>query len=184
MKRILLVLLLIFSMVICLPSCNENIEENPEFAKLNALLTNTSAHVVIVNDKYVVTTANGTKLVSYRTETLNSFVIEGDVVSLPNGYKTVNEGTCNSAEINASSNKSFDINVPKFQFSYKYINNDTIIPGRVVAKVKSLNGFMGLNIQVKEAKFALQYSDDAPVSMQITYVTQSGNTVIITYTFN
>ena len=43
---------------------------------------------------------------------------------------------------------------------------------------------MGLNIQAKEAKFALQYSDNAPVSMQITYVTQSGNTVVITYTFN
>ena len=200
MKRIIIISLLIMSMLLCLPSCDlfggdKPIEENPEFAKLNALFESNFENYTItvdttspdgheLNDKYVVTTVNGTKSVNYRTETLNSFVIDGNIISMPNGYKTVNEGTCNATEINASSNKSFDINVPKFQFSYKYINNDTIIPGRVVAKVKSLDGFMGLNIQPKEAKFALQYSDNAPVSMQITYVTQSGNTVVITYTFN
>ena len=88
------------------------------------------------------------------------------------------------SEFNNVTNKSLNLDVPKFQFSYKYINSDMIIPGRVVAKINSLNGFMGLNVEVKEAKLALQYTADVPVSMQITYVTQNGNTVVITYTFN
>ena len=199
MKKIIIYLLII-STLVCLPSCNllngnKTVEENPEFAKLNALFESNFENYTItvdttspdgheLNDKYVVTTVNGKTSVTYKAETLNSFVIEGNIVSVPNGYKNVQEGTCDATELNVILNKSININVPKFQFSYKHIDNDMIIPGRIVAKVKSLNGFMGLNIKVKEAKFALQYTTDVPVSMQLTYVTMNGNTVVITYTFN
>ena len=196
MKRILIVLLLILSMMICLPACKNNkIEENPEFAKFNTMFEAAFENYTItvdttspdgheLNDKYTVSTVNGNKTVTYSIETLNLFDISGDAISVPNGYKNVQAGTCDATEFNNVTNKSLNLDVPKFQFSYKYINSDMIIPGRVVAKINSLNGFMGLNVEVKEAKLALQYTADVPVSMQITYVTQNGNTVVITYTFN
>lgn len=204
MKRILFSLLLIFSMVICLPSCKDNkVEENPEFAKFNAMfeasfenytitVETTSKNGQVINDEYVVTTVDGVKAVAYRVEVLNTFAFEGETITAPDGYKTVYEGTCEadkftptSAIIPSTSASSFmNFDVPKFKFSYNYIDNDMIVPGIFMGKITSLNGFMGLNVESSEANFALEYGANAPVSMQVTYVTEKGNTVVITYAFN
>ena len=205
MKRILFSLLLIFSMVICLPSCQDNtVEENPEFAKFNEMfeasfenytitVDTTSQNGQVINDEYVVTTVDGVKAVAYRVEVLNTFAFEGETITAPDNYKTVYEGTCEADKLtptsgiipSSSASTSFmNFDVPKFKFSYKHIDNEMIIPGRFMGKITSLNGFMGLNVEASEAEFALEYNASAPKSMQITYVTNNGNTVVITYEFN
>ncbi len=205
MKRILLCLLLIFSMVIFLPSCKDNtIEENPEFAKFNTMfdmafsnytitVDTTSKNGCVINDKYVIATVDGVKTVSYRVEVLNTFNLDDEAITVPDSYKSVYEGTCEADKLtpasaiipSTSASASFmNFDVPKFKFSYNYIDNDMIIPGKFMGKITSLDGFMGLNVEASESSFTLEYGVNAPISMQVTYVTNNGNTVVITYTFN
>lgn len=192
MKRFLIALLLIFSIVICLPSCQQPpvIEENPEFDRFNSMfaqgfenytitVSTTSPNGQVVNKKYVITTVNGERSISYEIETLNPFVIIDGVLTAPKEYKTVESGTYNN---DLATQGTFD--VPKFTFSYRYIENDMIIPGRFIAKIIALDGFTGLDIKSSEAKFTLDFAENAPKSMQITYVSKSNNTVVVTYTFN
>lgn len=195
MKRIIIALFLIFSLVICLPACNivgqdTPIEENPDFAQFNAMfdakfenytitVSTTSANKLEVNSEYVVTTVNGERKVAYVIETLNSFVVDGDTIIIPDSYKTTTTGVYDGDE---SANTKFD--VPHFNFSYKCIKNDVITPITFNADITSLNDFMGLNENVTEAEFSLKYSKDTIKSIEITYVTANENTVVITYTFN
>ncbi|MBO5715486.1 MAG: hypothetical protein J6S23_03720 [Clostridia bacterium] len=203
MKRILLVLLLIFSMVICLPSCNDKIEENPEFAKFNAMfekefenytitVDTTSANGDVLNNKYVVTTVDGNKKVNYRIETLNSFSVDGDNITAPDGYKKIVEGTQNvSITVAPFSNDSDYVTkpymhcaVPKFNFSYTCLNSEIITPISFKANVTSLSKFMSLNVEATDAEVLVEYSGDSVNSIKITYVTEAESTVVIKYTFN
>lgn len=195
MKRILIALFLIFSLVICLPACDmigqdKPIEENPDFAKFNTMLdakfenytitvSTTSANNHKVNSKYVVSTVNGERSVAYTIETINSFVVDGDSITIPDEYNTTSTGVYDSVE---SANTKFD--VPNFNFSYKCIKNDVITHITFNADIISLNDFMGLNVKTTDAEFSLEYSKDALKSIEITYVTENDNTVVITYTFN
>lgn len=190
MKRILLVFALILSLVICLPACGDKIEENPEFARFNEMfqasfdnyiitVSSTSASGYQLNNLYMITTVDGVRSVSYTVETLNEFNVEGDLIEIPESYKSVEQGTYD-AEISASS--TFD--VPHFNFSYKCIKSDAITPKTFSADITSLAGFMGTSINATEAKFIVFYSDDVPSSIAISYVTEDDVTVLITYTFN
>ena len=195
MKRILIALLLIFSLVICLPACDllgqdKPIEENPDFAKFNEMfnatfenytitVSTTSANGHNVNSKYVVTTVNGERSVAYTIETINSFVVDGDAITMPDGYKTTSTGVYDSV---TSADVKF--NVPHFNFSYGCIKNDIITHLTFNADILSLNDFMGLNVNASGAEFSLEYSKDTLKSMEITYVSNDDNTVVITYTFN
>jgi hypothetical protein len=70
MKRILIALFLVFSLLICLTGCPEKIIENPEFAKFNEMFANGFENYTItvvtssynddfLNDTYHVTTVDG-----------------------------------------------------------------------------------------------------------------------------
>ena len=195
MKRILIALFLILSIVICLPACDLfntelPIEENPDFAAFNAMfdktfdnytiiVTTTSANNDVLNNKYVVTTENGVRSVAYVIETLNSFVIEGDKIIAPDSYKTVSAGT-----YDATTSASEKFNVPKFNFSYRCIANDIITPATFKADIFSLSGFMGLEESVTDAEFRLNYSKENVELIETTYVTENGSTVVISYVFN
>lgn len=203
MKRILLSLLLIFSVVICLPSCNDvTIEENPEFAKFNAMfekefenytitVDTTSYNGDVLNDKYVVTTVDGNKSVKYRIETLNEFVVNGDVITAPESYKKVVEGTQNLSINFAPLSDTSDIttkpymncNVPQFNFSYACLENEIITPQSFKADITSLNGFMKLNVKGTDATVMVKFSGEAVNSIEITYLTEAQSTVVITYNF-
>ena len=203
MKRILLVLLLIFSMVICLPSCNENIEENPEFAKFNAMFNKEFANYTItvdttsyngdvLNNKYVVTTVDGNKSVKYRVETLNEFIVDGDVLTAPESYKKVVEGTqnINFNIVPMSNNPMYSTMsytnciVPKFNFSYTCLNSEIITPQSFKANITSLNGFMKLNVEATDATVSIEFSGETVDSIEISYVTTAESTVVIKYIFN
>ena len=188
MKRILIVIILVLSLVICLPSCEKKIKENPEFARFNEMfqvtfdnykinVSSTSINGYTINDEYTVSTLNGTRTVYYKVETLNEFVCNGDTIEIPENYKTVTQGVYD-AETSASS--SFDI--PKFNFSYKCIKSDVITSDTFSAEITSLVDFMGLDIKVTDAKFNASYSRTYPNSIEISYITKENVTVVITYT--
>ena len=189
MKRIFIALFLVLSLVICLPACNPTIDENLEFAKFNQMFANgfenytitvstTSLTGDMLNNNYVVTTVNGERKVAYKTEKLNGFTIENGVIT-SEGYKSVSEGVYNAVE---SASASFD--VPKFDFSNKWINNHVIASDSFDAKIMNITSFMGLDVKASNASFHLSYSENGVESMKVTYVTETGNTVVITYTFN
>lgn len=193
MKRIILVLFLILSLLICLTSCPEEIkEENSQFAKFNEMFAKTYDNYTIavftltfdgayLDNNYNVTTVDGVTYVEYHVETLNEFVIEGDTISIPDGYKTVTKGVYNSisdAEIVDS------YKVPQFNFSASCLNSVKIGDTLLTANVKSLADFMGLNVNCINATVQVEYQDDILYYIDIVYETESGNTVFMTYTFN
>ena len=193
MKRILIALFLILSLAICLPACTKGIvEENPAFAQFNEMFANvfddytinvstTSYNGDVLNDIYIVKTVDGITEVTYREETLNEFVIEGDMITIPDSYKTVTEGVYNSTT-DAEAVQQYAI--PKFNFSNKFIGNVYISDSMFSADITSLEGFMGLSINVTDATVIVTFSENTPASVIISYTTAAESSVIITYTFN
>lgn len=194
MKKIIVALFLILSLVICLPACNENqtVAENPKFEGFNAMfrqsfsnyvieITTQSANDYSVSEKYTVTTdENGERSVAYRIEQLNAFEIGENGVIIPNDYKSVSEGVYDSSK---SANTRF--NVPAFKFSYTCLSkSDVIIGNSYSTEITSLQKFMGVDIAVTNARVNLYYTGNTVKSIEISYVTDAGNNVVLTYTFN
>ena len=198
MKRILIVMFLILSLVISLPACKKDdviptpqIEENPDFATYNAMFDKefidytievsiTGIEDDVTNEKYTVKTENGTRSVEYRIERLNQFIIEGDQITIPEGYVSVVEGVYDAE---ASASPKFDI--PKFKFSYTCLGtSDITIPNSYSTSITSLEQFMGSTLNVTNASVKLSFNGNEATAISISYVTEAENTVVITYTFN
>ena len=185
-------IILVFSLVICLVSCN-NIEENPEFEKFSNMvmnhsdsyqitITTTSPSGLVLVNEYKISTINGNTKIEYKVETLNEFSFDGDKINIPSGYKTVSEGVIE--KIQDSPELSMYYN-PTFNFSYTCIDSDIITPISFSAKITSLEKFMGVNISdISNAKFSLSYSGNSVKSIEVSYLTSNENSVVITYTFN
>lgn len=185
MKRIIIVLILL-SLTICLPACSE--KENPEFARFNEMfdgsfetykitVSSTSVSGQTVNNEYMITTMDGERRVSYKTEKLNEFIVDGDVIEIPTEYMTYEEGTYD-AERSASS--EFDI--PDFNFSITCLSNPSISQNELSADITSLSDFMGIDVDAKTASCTVSYSGAYVNSIEISYVTEESVTVVITYT--
>ena len=194
MKRIIITLFLILSIIICLPACEDNknntVVENPKFESYNAMLnqefsnytieiTTTSANKHVVSEKYTVTTKNGSRSVAYRIEELNSLAVTENGIVVPNSYKTVTEGVYDSV---SSASKKYDL--PSFNFSHKCLSKDGIsIPSSYSTAITSIERFMGLKLDVTNASLEFNFEGNNAKSLIISY-TDAGNTVVLTYTFN
>ena len=185
MKRIIIALILL-SLTICLPACSE--KENPEFAIFNEMfeesfetykisINSTSASGHTVNNEYMITTLNGERKVSYKIEKLNEFIVDGDLIEIPESYVTIEQGTYD-AERSASS----DFDIPKFNFSVKCLSNPSISQNKLSADITSLSDFMGIDVDAKTASCTVSYSGAYVNSIEISYVTAENVTVVITYT--
>ncbi len=195
MKRIFIALFLVLSLVICLPSCDET-KENADFVKFNDMLGNipdnyqitvstTSASGHILNNQYSISTIDGVSKIEYRIETFNDFSIDGNNI-VSNGYKTVTEGVCDNAQ--QIPGLGFYYN-PCFAFSNNNIGSYNVTSDLFTGQITSLSSFMGLDRGLDEgyadnANFTVSYSGNHVNSVEIIYVTATGNTVVITYTFN
>lgn len=199
MKRMLLIFILIFSLLICLPACESNnttdntdntggLKENPKFAKLNELysqdftdytitISTTSPYGDIVNKTYVVGIDNGIRRVDYTIEELNGFIIDQNGITAPDGYKSVSVGTLEPEDA-----KSAIYDFPKFNFSYEGLSTDVVIRNIFSAQITSFASFMSLNLDVENAKVELEYNETETTHITVSYTTESGNTVSITYT--
>ena len=204
MKKIYIALLIILSFVICLSACDDisgtttssTSPTIPDDAKLvkfvdmfnrdfdiyTISISSSSPNGDTVNKEYVVVAIeDGTRTVSYRIETINGFVIDGDEIKVPDEYKTVTEGKYNEL---ASSLSMFD--VPNFDFSLNSLETDYLYTeSEFNGSIKSLESFMGLvEAGTTEEKLQIKYSDDIVESISISYISDNGNSVVITYTFN
>ena len=191
MKRILIALFLVLSLIICLPSCGEKIEENPDFAKYNEMFNKTFENYTIDvavtssigltrTEKYVVTTTDGVRSVSYKIEKLNEIDTSGDTIVLPEGYVSVTEGVYSAEQ---SANEGF--NVPKFYFSYNCLDTREISTYNLYSTgVTSIEKFMGLNVSATNGSVKLIFNKDVVTAIAVSFITESANTVAITYTFN
>lgn len=191
MKRFLIALILVLSLVICLPACNDStVEENPAFEGYNQMLSaqfdnytinisTTTNDGQVITEQYVVSTTNGVRSVEYVIERFNSFIVDGDSITVPGEYKTTTVGV-----YTASDSESSKFDIPTFNFSYKYLtNNEFSSDYSYSTRIKSLKGFMGLEINAKNASVAFAFSLGKAEYIEVTYDTESANTVVVSYTF-
>ena len=190
MKRILVALFLILSFVICLPSCTEVIEENPEFARFNEMFSTRFENYTITvsatnpdslltaTETYVVNTVNGERTVAYRIETFNLFEIDGESITVPDNYIAVTEGVYVGED---AMNSKYD--VPTFKFSNTCLTPDIIKSDVLCAYITSLNTFMGLNVPATDAAVIVSVRNNVADYIQISYRDSANNYIHITYAF-
>ena len=187
MKKIIIALLVILSLVIALPSCDKE-ESNPDFDLLNELcskdyfyysisiVTETADSKLV--ESYDVAIEGGVKTVDYKTERYSTFEILPDgTVSVPTDFITVNEGTLTTEE-------DGEYAVPSFNFSYDSLKSDVVIGNTLKAKIVSMSKFIGSYMNVTEAKVVADYTPTTLRSIEISFVTEASQTVTVTYTFN
>lgn len=192
MKKILVALTLVLIIITCLPACGQDkIEENPNFATYNEMfnkrfsnytidISTASTNNDVINEKYIVSEENGIRSVSYSIERLNAFIVEGENITPPDGYKGVSTGVYDRTE-----SASAKFRVPAFYFSYTCLGNKEIaFGGSYSTNITSLEKFMGLKVESSDASLNLSFTEESVTSIEISYVTEFNSTVTIKYTFN
>ena len=188
MKKIILVLLVILSLVIALPSCNNVEETNPDFVLINELLDKGFEHYTVtidientdskITESYDVTVDGDTKTVEYKVERYSMFeIFEDGTISIPSDYITVSEGTLTTDE-----EGKYDI--PDFDFSYDSLESERVIGKILKANIISMSSFAGSYVKAIDAKVAVEFTSNAVNNIVITFTTGEGQSVTVTYTFN
>ena len=187
MKKIILILLVIFSLVIALPSCDNEIESHPEFDWLNSLCNrNYSSYTINIVTKspngdkieelYDIDITDGVKNVAYKVERFSTFDTQNGQIVIPGDYINVTEGSF------TTDNES-EYALPSFDFSYNSLQSDIIIANTLRAKIISLDKFIGIDMNATDAKVVAEYTAISVKNVAISFVTESGNTVTVTYIF-
>lgn len=190
MKKIIIALLLIFAMLICLPSCNDNTTKDNTLETLNGLTRNFvtnkayTIEVVVENasgdkitEEYSITYAYGRRSVEYKIEKINAFIVDGDTITAPEEYITVSTGTYDREE---SANTRYDL--PTFTFSDETVKDYGAKDGIMTGKVADLEAFMGSTVKATDATVEVHYNESNIGRITVSYKTESGNTTTITYT--
>lgn len=181
MKKIIIAFVLIFSIVLCLSSCDEpaQTDNEAEMNNLNAMAAiDYSVYSIEINvkstfgnevtEKYSVIDVNDSKTVRYHIERLNSFAVNGDTVTVPDEYKTVSSGTLDASE---SNNTKYAL--PTFNFSSETISVNTIydedgvrvLEGSIISPV----GFIGSDINGTNIQVSVQFTEKYLKKIVITY---------------
>jgi hypothetical protein len=193
MKKIIIVFALIFSIIICIPSCNNKENYDETFNTINALSEKDYTFYTIdievksndgslsLKENYLVTSVNGTRTVKYHIERFNQFVVDGEDIYVPNEYVTVTEGTLTSNE-----SESEKYAFPSFNFSSNSVKVNSLVNSgtysQLNANITSLEGLMGINVDASNPTIEVYYNNDQINSVEISYVNGSGNVTTLTYT--
>lgn len=193
MKRTIFAIILVFALLICLPACtttdsNQKIYDlltgyanvTPDSYRIEMTVTSPEGNKVTT--LYNVTTENGARAVSYRSEKLNSFIL-GDNITAPNSYVTVTEGVLDATE---SAKDAYGL--PAFQFSGTVLKdfevNKATLPYLFTAEVTSAEDFMGRDLGSGSITLEGEYSSGGLIRVSVSYVTENGNTVTVSYLYN
>ncbi len=188
MKKIIVSLLLICSMLICLPSCENNTEADKTLKKLNTLAAKPSTEYSIsievqnasgdkIVEQYDISFSYGRRMVDYRIERLNSFTVNSEEIIAPDGYKTVTTG---SYDRETSAEARFDL--PTFNFSDEALKDYKAIDGVFTAKILDSVAFFGKDLDCNDATLTVSYTENKINTVSISYKAESGNVTTITYT--
>ena len=187
MKKIILILFVIFSLVIALPSCGNEIESHPEFDWLNSLCNRNydsyTIDIVIespngdkIEELYDIDITDGVKNVSYKIERISTFETQNGEIVIPSDYINITEGSF-------ITDNEGEYDLPSFNFSYDSLKSDVIIGTTLKAKIVSLYEFIGVHMDVTDAKVTAEYTATSVNSVSISFVAESGNTITVTYIF-
>ena len=187
MKKIILILFVIFSLVIALPSCGNENESHPEFDWLNSLCNRNydsyTIDIVIessngdkIEELYDIDITDGVKNVSYKIERISTFETQDGEIVIPSDYINVTEGSFTTDNEN-------EYALPSFDFSYNSLQSDIIIANTLRAKIISLDKFIGIDMNATDAKVVAEYTAISVKNVAISFVTESGNTITVTYIF-
>lgn len=188
MKKIIASLLLICSMLICLPSCGNNTEADKALKKLDTLAKNPSTDYYItievknklgekITEQYDVSFFYVKRMVDYRIERLNSFTVDGESIIAPDEYKTVTVG---SYDLETSAEARFDL--PAFSFTDKALKDYKLEYGVFTAIIADPIEFFGKDLDCKDATLTVSYTESKINTVSISYKAESGNVTTITYT--
>ena len=193
MKRTLALLLLLATLLSLAACGNTNSAENAVLAQLNDYAAeryeNYTVQIVTANrsggkvtEKYTVTVTDGVRNVLARTEKINGFVIDGDTITAPDEYITVTENTFTVLE-----SETVEFGLPGFRFTKDSLSNIKIdtdsYPYVLSADVISTAALMQDDIDGSDIKLEAEYVTGSLYSIEISYVSENGNQVTVTYTF-
>lgn len=186
MKRIVIALCLIFSLIVCLPACEQVIEENPEFEILEAVInTEHSSYTIDIsvefpegtlNEKYEVIVSDGEYKVDYHIERFSGFDVDQNGITAPGSYISTSEGTLTGDD-------ALSYKLPEFNFSYGCLTSDVIFLRTFRADITSMKAFVGMDVEATDATVEVEYTSSAVRNIIISYVNGDGNAVTITYDF-
>lgn len=191
MKKII-VFALMLSIILCLPSCGNTYSK--EFDTLNRLssdieyvfytidIETTDENGLTVKEVYNVTNANGKIDATYRIERLNSFTVDGNNIYLPTDHINVTEGTLSESAAGSG------LALPKFNFSASSLSVTSAVNygtySYLTANITSMYGFMGLDFSgSSNHTLIVNYGANQINSLTISYTTDNGNAVYLTYVF-
>lgn len=187
MKNTIKALVLVLTFVICLSSCvtetltaaeqklatlAEIIGADHDSYTISVEVKGADSHVV--TSTYNVRTENGVKVADYRTEKINSFVIDNGTVTVPDSYMSVTEGTLSGN----------DVPVPKFDFSGDSVKDILDANGIVSGSITSFESFCGdSTLSFKKGKFVISYTDESVNYLKVYITTGEGDSVTLKITF-
>ncbi len=193
MKRTILAAILIFSLLICLPACqsadsNQKVYDlltgyasvSPDSYAIETTVTSPNGYKTTT--LYTVTTVSGVRTVSVRTEKLNGFIVDGEIAA-PESYVTVTEGTLSPEE---SAKEAYAL--PRFRFNADSLKNFSVnsktYPYTFTAEITSEERFMARSIYGTNFTLSGVYLAGALSRVSVSYQTENGNTVTVSYLYN
>lgn len=193
MKKTLISILCILALVLSLSACTlPTNDELPRTLSDYAAQQYDSYTVQIVTESpnggkttetYEVTVANGIRTANCCREQINPFIIEGNVITPPEEYMTVQEYT-----VSVGIGETTAFGLPGFRFTEDAVSNLTcnteVFPYTFKCNVISTEKFMQDSIDFKTMTVEGEYVVGSLYHIQLRYTTTDNHTVTVTYTYN
>lgn len=187
MKRTIISLMLILSFVICLCACAPS-NENDVYDLFNGFSNNLNKYTIEicvnspsgnkVTETYDVTVEGTSRTVNYRIEKLNTITVDGDKITVPENSVTTDEGTLHTA---VGGQDTYAL--PAFKFSDSALKNFQKNGETFSADVVSAKEFMGVDLNSADIKLSGRFLDTGFAYVVLSYTTESGNSITVTYTY-
>lgn len=193
MKRTFFAIILVFALLICLPACTTTDSNQKVYDLLTGYaavrldsycieVTVTGPNGYKATTLYTVTTDNGVRTVATREEKLNGFIVDGEITA-PESYVTVTEGTLSPEE---SAKEAYAL--PRFRFSADSLKDFSVdsktYPYTFTAEITSEERFMARSIYGTNFTLSGVYVAGGLSRVSVSYVTENGNTVTVSYLYN
>jgi len=182
MKRIMLSIVLILTLLMSFISCNEstatiydtlNELSKQNYSKIQLAITTVTDDIEL-KANYILTASK----VDYSVEQLNLLPSDGNFSGANEEYKTLING---SAAIENGAITDFGgeaVDIPEydelkghFDFKENYFKNIKIENGKLSADVESASEFLGTDKAISDAKLIVEFDESAIKSITITYKT-------------
>ena len=192
-KKILLSVIVLVLVLVCLTACNKNtstLQDMTDLLKVNyskiTLHVTTTASNVELKGVYTFTFEKDKTTVEYSFEKLNELSLEGgnadEYISTVTGKAVVQNG--NIVEGDTSVTLPQEVTLERISFKQAFFTNQKVTSNRFEADVKYPKGFTGnSNLECSNMHVKVLHRKDSLSQIAITYDTQSGSNVNITYVF-